>query len=102
VPDEINRKLENDPAIPSLAEEVRKRTFTETENIPGEGERFVFFLRMREHFQDKMRYCIRRLFTSTGKDWSLLRLPAPLFPFYRFLRPFRLVKKFGKQALGLG
>jgi len=102
VPHEINRKLENDPAIPSLAEEVRKRTFTETENIPGEAERFVFFLRMRENFKDKMQYCFRRLFTSTKTDWSLLRLPAPLFPLYRFLRPIRLMKKFGVKALRAG
>jgi hypothetical protein len=102
IPNEINRRVIDDKAIPSLAEEVRKRTFTEAENTPGEAERFVFFLRMRENFKDKMQYCFRRLFTSTEKDWSLLRLPAPLFPFYRFLRPFRLVKKFGRQALGLG
>ena len=102
IPNEINKRLMNDPAIPSLAEEVRKRAFTETENISGEAERFVFYLRMRENLKDKMQYCFRRLFTSTKTDWSLLRLPAPLFPFYRFLRPFRLVRKFGRQALGLG
>jgi hypothetical protein len=102
VPDEMNRKLENDPAIPSLAEEVRKRIFAETENIPGEAERFVFYLRMRENFKDKMQYCFRRLFTPTETDWSLFRLPALLSAFYRFLRPIRLVKKFGRQALGLG
>jgi hypothetical protein len=102
VPDEMNRKLENDPAVLSLAEEVRKRIFTQTESLPGDAERFVFYLRMRENFKDKMQYCFRRLFTSTKTDWSLLRLPAPLFPFYRFLRPFRLVRKFGTQALGLG
>jgi hypothetical protein len=102
IPNEISKRLINDKTIPSLAEEVRKRTFSEAENTLGEAERFVFFLRMRENFKDKMQYCFRRLFTSTEKDWSLLRLPAPLFPFYRFLRPFRLVKKFGRQALGLG
>jgi len=102
VPDEITSKLENDSAIPSLAKEVCKRIFTETESLPGEAERFVFYLRMRENLKDKMEYCFRRLFTSTITDWSLLRLPAPFFLFYRFLRPFRLVKKFGRQALGLG
>jgi hypothetical protein len=102
IPNEINKRLMNDKAIPSLAEEVRKRIFAETENIPGEAERFVFYLRMRENLKDKMQYCFRRLFTTTRTDWSLLRLPAPFFPFYRFLRPFRLVKKFGRQALGLG
>ena len=102
VPDEITSKLENDSAIPSLAKEVYKRIFTETESLPGEAERFVFYVRMREKFKDKMQYCFRRLFTPTKTDWSLLRLPAPLFPFYRFLRPFRLVKKFGRQALGSG
>jgi hypothetical protein len=102
IPNEINKRLMNDKAIPSLAEEVHKRTFTETESLPGEAERFVFYLRMRENLKDKMQYCFRRLFTSTQTDWSLLRLPAPLFPFYRFLRPFRLVKKFGREALGLG
>jgi hypothetical protein len=102
IPNEINERLMNDQAIPSLAEEVRKRTFTETESLPGEAERFVFYLRMRENFRDKMQYCFRRLFTPTETDRSLLRLPAPLLPFYRFLRPFRLVKKFGSHALGLG
>jgi hypothetical protein len=102
VPDEMNRELESDAAIPSLAKVVCKRIFIETENAPGEAGRFVFYLRMRENVKDKMQYCFRRLFTSTITDWSLLRLPAPLFPFYRFLRPLRLVKKFGRQALGLG
>jgi hypothetical protein len=102
IPNEINRRLMNDSAIPPLAEEVRKRIFTEAESFPGEAERFVFYLRMRERFKDKMQYCFRRLFTSTQTDWSLLKLPAPLFPLYRFLRPFRLVKKFGRQAFGLG
>jgi hypothetical protein len=102
VPREVNRKIEKDPAIPPLAKEVCKRIFTETESLAGETARFVFYLRMREKFKDKMEYCFRRLFTSTQKDWSLLRLPAPLFPFYRFLRPFRLLKKFGRHALGLG
>jgi hypothetical protein len=102
IPSEINKRLMNDKVIPSLAKEVRKRIFTETEDIPGEAERSVFYLRMRENVKDKMQYCFRRLFTSTKTDWSLLRLPAPLFPLYRFLRPFRLVKKFGRQALGLG
>lgn len=102
IPNEINKRLLNDKAILSLAEEVCKRIFTETENIPGEAERFVFYLRMREKLRDKMQYCFRRLFTSTKTDWSLLRLPAPLFPFYRFLRPLRLVKKFGVKALRVG
>jgi len=102
VPNEINKRLLNDKAIPSLAEEVRKRIFTETESLPGEAERFVFYLRMRENVKDKMQYCFRRLFTSTRTDWSLLKLPAPLFPLYRFLRPFRLVKKYGAKALRAG
>ncbi len=102
IPNGINRRLMNDLAIPSLAEEVRKRIFAEAGNILGEAERFGFYLRMRENFKDKMLYSFRRLFTPTQRDWSVLRLPAPLFPMYRFLRPFRLVKKFGRQTLGLG
>jgi hypothetical protein len=102
IPNEINKRLMNDKGIPYLAKEVCKRIFTETVSLPAEAERFVFYLKMRENFRDKMQYCFRRLFTSTITDWSLLKLPAPLFPFYRFLRPFRLIKKFGRQALGLG
>ena len=102
IPNEIDKRLMNDRAIPPLAEEVKKQIFRTTDNLPGESERFVLYLRMRERFTDKVQYCFRRLFTTTQGDWSLLRLPAPLFPLYRFLRPFRLVKKFGRQALGLG
>ncbi len=102
VPDEMSRRIKKDPAIPFLAKQVCKRIFAEAENTPGEAEGFVFYLRMRENLRDKMQYCFRRLFTSTKTDWSLLRLPAPFFPLYRVLRPFRLMKKFGRQALGLG
>ena len=101
IPNEVDKRLLEDRAIPPLAEEVQKQIFSVSENMLRESERFLLHLRMRENLKDKAAYCLGRLFTSTQNDWPLLKLPTPLFPFYCLLRPFRLVKKFGRQALGL-
>jgi len=102
LPTFITERIKKDKVLKFLAKRVHTNIFNEVEGSPGEFERIAFYLKQRERVRDKVRYCVRRLFTSTEKDWSLLRFPAPLFPFYRFLRPFRLVRKYGRQALGLG
>jgi hypothetical protein len=102
LPSFIIERIKNDKALKSLAERVHTNIFNEAEGSPGECERFAFYLKQRERVRDKVRYCVRRLFTSTEKDWSLLKLPSSLYPLYRFIRPLRLMEKFGCGLLRKG
>jgi hypothetical protein len=49
--------------------------------------------RLRERTSDKVRFFTRLAFTPSVSEWSVVRLPAPLFPLYRVIRLFRLLRK---------
>ena len=55
-----------------------------------------YFRRMaslRERPSDKLRFFARLAFTPSVSEWTLVRLPAALFPLYRVIRLFRLGAK---------
>lgn len=54
---------------------------------------FRLMLRLRERWSDKMRFAARLAITPSLGEWSMVRLPAPLFPLYRVLRVFRLAAR---------
>jgi len=100
MPDVIVRRIAGDRVIKSFVPRIAEQIFDQRNNRPGEMKGFISYLRMRERMRDKARYCIGRLLTSTENDWAALKLPAPLFFLYRFIRPFRLAKKYFPQLFG--
>ncbi|HVO82382.1 MAG TPA: nucleotidyltransferase family protein [Terriglobales bacterium] len=51
---------------------------------------FRLMLRMRERWQDRMRFLWRLAITPSVGEWSVVRLPGPLFFLYRAVRVLRL------------
>ncbi len=98
LPNLITKKIKEDTKVKSLAERVCAKMFIEPENLTPEFERFSLYLKQRERLRDKTRYCLRRFFTSTEKDWSLLRLPPALSSLYKMIRPIRLTAKYGLKV----
>jgi len=47
--------------------------------------------RLRERRRDRARLFSRLALTPGVGEWSMVRLPAPLFPLYRLVRMFRLI-----------
>jgi hypothetical protein len=45
---------------------------------------------LRERRSDQFRFLCRLACTPSVGEWKVIRLPAPLFPFYRVIRMFRL------------
>ena len=93
VPEHVAGRARAEPAVRALADEITARLFTER---PGEAtaqdlERSVFQLRSRERWRDR----VRLLATPNEGDWDCFPLPAPLYPLYYVLRPFRLLAKYG-------
>jgi hypothetical protein len=99
LPDLITKRIKDETIVKSLAERVCTKIFDEAENPTGEFERFVLYLKQRERLRDKTRYCLRRFFTCTEKDWSLLKLPPTLSSLYNLIRPMRLTGKYCLKLL---
>jgi hypothetical protein len=99
LPDVVMEKIKDDTVVKSLTERVCEKMFIDLENLTSEVERFSLYLKQRERLRDKTRYCLRRFFTSTEKDWAFLRLPAGLSSLYKMIRPIRLTAKYGLKLL---
>lgn len=99
IPLAVRQSIEADPKIKLLAARVREQLFCEPVFAPGIFECGVFHLRMREHWRDRVRYCLRISTTPTVGDWALL--PATLsFPLLHYpLRAIRLIGKYGLRLL---
>ena len=65
-------------------------------------EELPYCLAMRECWKDRLRYLIRKgwiWMTPTSHEWLLVPLPDRFFFLYYFLRPLRLVAKYGRKML---
>ena len=71
--------------IPTLAE----GTDHNTESISY----FWLMIRVRERWQDRIKFIWRLILTPSVGEWSAIRLPAQLFPLYRVVRIFRLLSR---------
>ncbi len=54
---------------------------------------FRLMLRLRERRADRARFSWRLATTPGAGEWSVIRLPASLFPFYRVIRLLRLAAR---------
>jgi hypothetical protein len=99
LPEDVWQRVRADPAVVSLAGQVRERLFGDAHGQPGDLGRCLFHLKARERLEDRVRYCVRLAVTTTPGDWALVRLPSSLFPFYYVLRPIRLVRRYGLGLL---
>jgi hypothetical protein len=55
---------------------------------------FRLIIRVRERWQDRVKFLWRLILTPSVGEWSAIRLPAQLFPLYRVVRVFRLISRF--------
>jgi hypothetical protein len=103
LPEEVSRRVRADPTVKVLAGRIRERLFWEAGDQTAllEGSYFrPLYLKMRERWLDKIRYCIRTVTTQSVEDLELLPLPKSLFSLYYVLRSIRLTGKYGRRLLG--
>jgi hypothetical protein len=58
---------------------------------------FRLMMRLRERRMDRLRFLTRLTFTPGPGEWATVRLPKPLFPFYRVVRLGRLVTRLARS-----
>jgi hypothetical protein len=99
IPEGILEQLQIDRSVKALANQVCTRLFlapTEDTNLLS---RTLFHLRVRERWQDRMRYCLRLATLTTLEDWALFPLPGSLSFIYTLIRPIRLLVTYGLGPL---
>ncbi|MCI0528606.1 MAG: nucleotidyltransferase family protein [Nitrospira sp.] len=102
LPKEVWSKMQADPMVKSLAQQMRERLFSEdTPSLSG-IKKHVYYLRLREKWRDKLAYLLYQARSKVElniKDRTLLPLPATLSFLYYPLRSIRLVKEYGLTVL---
>jgi putative nucleotidyltransferase-like protein len=95
LPDSVNRSIEDEPALGTLAGTIARGMFREekpTSSLRQQIEASLFHLRVRERTSDRLRYLFWAV-APNARDWGDTRLPRSLRFLFMFSRPIRLVRK---------
>ena len=92
VPVEIE-PLTNDESVSAIGHRIAQQMALEFELDAESVEYFWLMLRSRERLPDRTRFLMRLITTPSISEWSLIKLPRGLFPFYRIIRIFRLIAR---------
>lgn len=92
LPEAVWSKIQADPEVEFLAQQVSERLFSKGNGSDRDGSTTQFHLKARERWRDRVQYLLRLTFTPTTCDWLLFpRAEFPVFLYY-LLRPLRLVR----------
>ncbi len=87
IPRDLDQPLARDPTVERIANGISRNL------VRGEHPTYVksqlYLLRVRERWQDRLRYVVQFTFTATPEEWKIIDLPPSLSVLYRFLRVLR-------------
>jgi len=93
LPQEITKKIEVDPHIPSLVQKVITIHYSE-EKQEKSYSTFWLLWQMRENLSDRLLFAYRGLFAPKFDDFKFIQLPKQLAFLYPIIRPYRLITKY--------
>lgn len=93
IPDSVRVHCQKDPQVARLSEEIVRELAGAEEYNAESWKYFRLMLRLRERVRDKVRFLFRLSFTPGIGEWTVVRLPDPLFPLYRVVRLVRLGRR---------
>jgi hypothetical protein len=97
IPAPVANSVLADNAAKGLAEQF---AVSVAAGVIYEEEKLTYFrlmMRLRERRIDRLRFLARLTFTPGPGEWEAVRLPKPLFPFYRVVRLARLAARFARS-----
>ncbi len=98
LPDEILGQIYNDHQVMKISNRIKKRLFLK-ENSLNIFQKFILDLRKREKIKYGLNDCIYGLTRPTYVDYGDISLPESLYSFYYLIRPFLLLKRYGKDSI---
>ncbi len=87
-PEALREDVRRDPALPRLMRQVEARWAA---GDVAWRATLAWDLAWTDRTSDRARLLVRSLVDPTLQEWFALRLPDPLLPLYRVVRPLRLV-----------
>jgi len=99
VPPQIIEKVHADRAVKQAASQIADSLFPGKDSTSGAVKCMFTQLRMWKSPRRKISFWARLAFTTNANDWASASLPAAFSFLYPLLRPFRLLKKYGKGLL---
>ncbi len=99
LPKEVRAKIESDPALPLLAEQVGHRLFQEEcLSARANWQFYLLQLKLLDSLSDRLRY-VRYLVTPYNTAPGYLTLPRWLYPLYYVTRPLRFLMKVSRNQV---
>ncbi|NOZ06703.1 MAG: nucleotidyltransferase family protein [Chloroflexi bacterium] len=99
LPEQIRRATQADRTVPVLGAQIREQFGRDPEADFGTAEFHLYRLRAREHWRDRVRYCLAVVSVATPAEYMALALPSRLSFLYSLFRPIRLAGKYGLRLL---
>jgi hypothetical protein len=93
IPSQAEVHISQDEAAARIAKEIEPHILGDRAFDIESVAYFSLMLRLRERWQDRVRFVNRLVFTAGPSEWAAVRLPEPLFPLYRLVRMTRLAAK---------
>ena len=98
LPGSVLSKLEADPVLVLLANQVSQRLFSPDAGAISNRQSFRFNWKIRSGWRSRLRYC-RLLLQPTDADIESFPLPAPFIFVYYLMRPFGLFRRDRERRL---
>src|SRR5687767_2103864 len=96
-PESVMTRARTNRHVTRLATTVSDRLFEPAlSDVDADREKSLLQLRSRDRLWHKLWLAA----TPNESDWEVIRLPASLSALYYVMRPFRLIGKYGRQAVG--
>ncbi len=95
----VSSRIQAEPVIATLAAQVRRWLASDIFDLHPLHERAIFYLRLARSLEDKIRFLSEFAMTPTAADLQFLPSAWTPLPFYRIVRPFRLLTKYDARAL---
>jgi len=87
IPNHLEQPLARDRTVEQIADSIGCNVVTG--ELPTCVKSQFYLLRVRERWQDRLRYVVRFTSTATPMEWKIVGLPPSLFVLYSFLRVLR-------------
>jgi hypothetical protein len=91
IPKDLDLPLDQDRTVGQIADSVGRKIVRG--ELPTYAESQFYLLRVRERWQDRLRYVVRFTSTATPMEWKSIDLPPPFFVLYRVVRVLRGLRK---------
>ena len=98
LPDELFNHIKKNPNIENICKRLKKRLLTQNNESLNIYEKIVLDLKKRESLKRGLIDVLVSILKPSYLDFEEFPLPTSLYPLYYIIRPFLLIKRFGKNS----